>query len=119
MSKKKAQSKKVKRKFHIKKGDRVLVIAGAYKGTEGEVLRMVPDKNKAVVEEVNIVTKHVKPSNENSSGFSKEPAPIHLSNLMLIEPSTGEATRIGRRLEGEGEEKKLVRYSKKTGQTID
>jgi len=101
-------------KFHIKKGDRVLVIAGANKGTQGEVLEILPHKNRAIVEEVNIVKKHKKPTQDNPGGIIEMAAPVHISNLMLIDPRSGEPTRVGRKqVDG-----KSVRYSKKTGETI-
>ncbi|MGB1120775.1 MAG: 50S ribosomal protein L24 [Saprospiraceae bacterium] len=103
------------KKFHIKKGDTVEVIAGADKGNRGEVLEMLPKKNRAIVADVNMVTKHKKPTENDPGGRIEQESSIHISNLMLVDPKTGEPTRIGRRMEGE----KLVRYSKKSGETID
>ncbi len=101
-------------KLHIKKGDRVVVLAGAYKGDEGEVLEVFPNKYRAIVDGVNMVKKHSKATQDNPGGINEVPAPIHLSNLMLIDPKTGEPTRIGRkRVDG-----KLVRYAKKSGELI-
>ena len=105
----------VNKKFHIKKGDTVVVIAGADKGSRGEVLEMLPKRNRAIVADVNMVTKHKKPTENDPGGRIEQESSIHISNLMLIDPKTGEHTRIGRRLE----DNKLVRYSKKTGETID
>lgn len=103
-------------KFHIKKGDKVQVLAGENKGKTGAVVKMLPDTNKAIVEGVNIVKKHQKPSATNpQGGIVEQEAPIHLSNLMLIDPSTNEPTRVGRKLDDNG---KLVRYSKKTQEII-
>ncbi|UII34815.1 50S ribosomal protein L24 [Fulvivirga ulvae] len=103
-------------KLHIRKGDTVKVIAGNSKGKEGVVLEVVPSKLRAVVEGVNIVTKHVKPSATNpEGGIEKTEAAIHISNLMLKDPATGEATRTGRKADDKG---KLQRYSKKTGEII-
>lgn len=103
-------------KLHIKKGDSVQVIAGENKGDEGKVLEVFPLKNRAIVEGVNVVTKHVKPSAANpQGGITKEEAPIHISNLMVLDPKSGEPTRIGRRMNGEG---KLERYSKNSGEVI-
>ncbi|MBX2816287.1 MAG: 50S ribosomal protein L24 [Saprospiraceae bacterium] len=99
--------------MHIKKGDRVRVIAGAYKGTEGEVLEVQPSKYRAIVENVNLATKHAKPTQEQAGGIREINNPIHLSNLQLIDKS-GEVTRVGRRVE----DGKLVRYAKKSGETI-
>jgi large subunit ribosomal protein L24 len=101
-------------KLKIKKGDKVKVIAGAYKGTEGEVLEVLIGKNRAVVENVNIAKKHAKPTNERAGGIREINNPIHISNLMLIDPKSGIPTRVGRRLEGD----KLVRYAKNSGEII-
>lgn len=103
-------------KFHIKKGDTVKVLAGESKGKTGRVIRILPKANRAVVEGVNMVYKHQKPNAANPQGGRLQmEAPLHISNLMLIDPKTGEATRIGRRADENG---KLVRYSKKTGEVI-
>ena len=102
-------------KLHIKEKDRVQVIAGAYKGSEGEVLEVFPKKSRAIVDGVNIVKKHTKATQDNPGGINEVPAPIHVSNLMLIDPKTGEPTRIGRK-EVNG---KLVRYAKKSGEIIN
>ncbi len=101
-------------KLHIKKGDKVIVLSGASKGKTGNVLEVFPNKNRAIVDGVNIVKKHTKPSNDNPGGINEIPAPLHISNLSLIDPKSGEATRIGRK-EVDG---KLVRYSKKSGEII-
>jgi len=101
-------------KLHIKKGDKVVVIAGASRGATGNVLQVFPEKNRAIVEGVNIRKKHTKPTNDNPGGINEIAAPIHVSNLMLVDPKSGEGTRVGRREEGD----KIVRYSKKTGETI-
>jgi large subunit ribosomal protein L24 len=103
-------------KLHIKKGDTVVVISGNSKGQEGKVLSIVRDKERAIVEGVNMVSKHTKPNSKNpQGGIIKKEATIHISNLMLKDPKTGKPTRIGRRLDKNG---KLVRYSKKTGEEI-
>ncbi len=107
-----AKSQKVK--LRIKKGDRVEVIAGSYKGTQGEVLEVLVEKQRAVVEQVNVAKKHAKPTNERAGGIREINNPIHISNLMLLDPSSGEPTRVGRRIE----DGKSVRYAKKSGQTI-
>lgn len=101
-------------KLHIKKGDKVTVVAGKDKGATGEVLQVFPKKNRAIVEDVNIVKKHTKSDGTNPGGINEVPASIHLSNLMLIDPSTGEPTRVGRK-EVDG---KMVRYGKKSGNII-
>ena len=103
-------------KLHIKKGDTVFVNTGEYKGKTGRVLEVLVKKNRAVVEGINIVSKHTKPNANNpQGGIEKKEAPIHLSNLNLVDPKTGAATRIGRKLNEEGA---LVRYSKKSGEEI-
>ena len=103
-------------KLHIKKGDTVVVIAGESKGQKGKVLSVQVEKQRAVVEGINMVSKHTEPNAKNTQGgIVKQEAPVHISNLMLVEPSTGNPTRPGRRI---GENGKLVRYSKKSGEEI-
>jgi len=106
----------MQKKYHIKKGDQVIVNAGEYKGQKGRVLSIDQDKNRAIVEGVNMVSKHTKPNANNpQGGITKQEAPIHLSNVQAVDPSTGEATRVGRKLNDKG---KLVRYAKKSGEEI-
>lgn len=103
-------------KLHIKKGDKVKVLTGNDRGKTGEVLEVIPSKQKALVEGVNVKHKHEKPSAANpNGGINKKEAPVHISNLMLIDPATGEPTKVGRKADEEG---KLQRYSKKTGEII-
>lgn len=103
-------------KLHIRKGDTVKVLAGNSRGKTGVVLEVIPSKNRAFVEGVNVVTKHVKPSaTKPEGGIEKTEASIHISNLMLVEGSNGEPTRTGRKL---NDDNKLQRYSKKTGEFI-
>lgn len=103
-------------KLHIKKGDTVMVITGDHKGQQGKVLRIDTEKYRAIVEGVNLVSKHTKPNAKNpQGGIVKQESPIHLSNLKVID-STGKATRIGRKLDPKTE--KSVRYSKNTGEVI-
>ena len=107
---------KRKAKLHIRKGDTVLVIAGDDKGKKGTVLEVLLDKNRAVVEGINIVTKHTKPSaGKPEGGLKKTEAAVHVSNLQLVNPATDKPTRIGRKL---NDKNKLQRYSKKTGEFI-
>jgi large subunit ribosomal protein L24 len=104
------------KKFNIRKGDTVKVIGGNDKGKTGKILDVVIEKNRVVVEGVAMVTKHVKPSaNKPEGGRENTEAAIHISNGMLIDPATGEATRTGKKLNESG---KLQRYSKKTGEFI-
>ena len=103
-------------KLHIKKGDLVAVIAGDNKGQQGKVLSVDVAKERAIVEGVNLVKKSQKPSAENpQGGIVEQEAALHISNLMLIDPKSGKTTRTGRKV---GENGKLVRYSKKSGEEI-
>ncbi|MBO4499832.1 MAG: 50S ribosomal protein L24 [Bacteroidaceae bacterium] len=103
-------------KLHIKKNDTVFVNAGEDKGKTGRVLKVLVKDNRAIVEGINIVSKHTKPSSKNpQGGIIKQEAPIHISNLNVVDSKTGAPTRIGRRRNDDG---KLVRYSKKTGEEI-
>ena len=102
-------------KLKIKTGDIVRVIAGDHKGSEGKVLKVDREKNKAIVEGVNMVSKHTKPSAKSpQGGIVKKEAAIQISNLSLIDPKTKEATRVGIRIEGD----KKVRFSKKSNQVL-
>ncbi len=103
-------------KLHIKKNDTVIVIAGEDKGKTGKVLKVIADKQRAIVEGVNIVTKSAKPSAKNpQGGITKVEAPIHVSNLSLIDPKSGKATRISMKVGADG---KKVRIAKKSGEEI-
>ena len=103
-------------KLHIKKGDTVYVNAGNNKGKTGKVLSVIVDKQRAVVEGVNMVKKSTKPSAAHpQGGIIEQEAPIHISNLNVVDPKTGKPTRVGRRM---GENGKLVRYAKKSGEEI-
>jgi large subunit ribosomal protein L24 len=104
------------RKYHIKKGDTVYVISGESRGQQGRVLDVLTKDGKAIVEGVNMVARHTKPNaKQTQGGIIKKEAPVTISNLMLVDPSTGNPTRTGRRL---NDKNKLVRYSKKTGEEI-
>ena len=103
------------KKLHIKKGDTVYVNAGNYKGETGKVLSVDPSKDRAIVEGVNIVKKHTIPNAKNpQGGIVSQEAPIHVSNLQLIDPKSGKPTRVGYRMDGD----KKVRYAKKSGEEI-
>ncbi len=103
-------------KLHIRKDDMVKVISGNHRGKTGKVLEIFRNKNRAIVEGVNIVTKHIKPSASHpEGGIEKSEAALRISNLMLIDPATGDPTRTGRKRDENG---KLKRYSKKTGEFI-
>ena len=102
-------------KLHVKKGDMVQVIAGDDKGKIAKVLKVYPEKNRAIVEGVNVNKKHTKPNTKNTQGGIVDvEAPIHISNLMVVEGKT--PTRVGRRIDEKTG--KLVRYSKKSGEEI-
>jgi len=106
----------MQKKLHIKKGDTVIVTAGNSKGQQGRVLEIIRAKDRAIVEGVNMASKHKKPNTETpQGGIVKTEAPIHISNLMLVDPSNGKPTKIGRRLNDKG---KLVRFAKKSGEEI-
>jgi len=101
-------------KLKIKKGDNVKVIAGSNKGKTGTVSLIIVDKIRAVIDGVNIVKKHTKPANNNPGGIIEMPAPIHISNLSLLDPKSNTPTRVGYRVENG----KKVRYSKKSNEII-
>ena len=103
-------------KLHIKKGDTVYVNTGEDKGKTGRVLRVLITKGRAIVEGVNMISKHTKPNAQNpQGGIEKTEAPMHISNLNLVDPKTGKPTRIGRKENSKG---KLVLYAKKSGEEI-
>jgi len=102
-------------KLKIKSGDTVRVIAGDHKGAEGKVVKVDREKNKAIVEGVNMVSKHTKPSAKSpQGGIVKKEAPIQISNIALVDPKTKETTKVGMRIEGD----KKVRFSKKSNQVL-
>ena len=103
-------------KLHIKKGDMVQVTAGDNKGKQGKVLKVEVSKQRAIVEGVNICKKATKPNAQNpQGGIVEKEAPIHVSNLMVLDPKSGKPTKVGRKVNAEG---KLVRYAKKSGEEI-
>jgi large subunit ribosomal protein L24 len=101
-------------KFHVKTGDKVMVIAGADKGQTGEITKVFTSENKALVSGLNTKVKHTKPTQENPGAINEIEAPIHITNLMLVDPKTGTPTRTGRKVV----DGKSVRYSKSTGEII-
>jgi len=102
-------------KLHIKKGDMVLVLTGDDKGKKGRVVEVITKTNRAIIEGVNIVSRHTKPNAQNQNGgIVKKEAPVHISNLQVVD-GAGNATRIGRKKDDNG---KLVRYSKKSGEIL-
>ncbi len=104
------------RKFHIKKGDTVVVITGEYKGQKGKVLEVLREKERAIVEGVNMVKKHTKPNAAYpQGGIIEQEAAIHISNLLIADPKDGKPSKIGRKL---NDKNKLVRFAKKSGEEI-
>jgi large subunit ribosomal protein L24 len=103
-------------KLKIRKGDLVAIIAGNSKGSQGKVLEVIKEKNRAIVEGANMVSKHTKPNAATpNGGIVKMEAAIHISNLMLVDPKSGKPTRVGRQKNAAG---KLVRVAKKSGEEI-
>ena len=107
--------KVVRQKMLITKGDRVRVMTGEEAGTEGTVIRVLPKRGRVVVENVNVVTKHKRGSGNDEGGILHYPAPIDVSNVMLLDPKTGEPTRVRRQKDKDGT---VERLSKKSGQPI-
>ncbi|MFA6872070.1 MAG: 50S ribosomal protein L24 [Bacteroidaceae bacterium] len=103
------------KKFHVKKGDLVQVNAGVDKGKEGKILEMIPDKDRAIVEGCNMVSKHTKPNAAHpQGGIIKQEAAIHVSNLTLVDPKSGKPTKVGRKVV----DGKIVRYAKDSNEIL-
>ncbi len=100
----------------LKKGDHVVVIAGRDKGKTGEVIKMLPDDNKALVRGVNVVRRHQRQTQTQEAGIIAKEAPIHLSNIALADPKDGKATRVGFKVQDDG---RKVRVAKRSGDVID
>jgi len=100
----------------IRKGDKVVVLTGKDKGRSGEVLRVMPKDDKAVVRGVNIIRRHQKQSQSQEGGIISKEAPIHLSNIAIVDPKDGKPTRVGFRVEADG---KKVRVAKRSGEVIN
>jgi len=107
--------------MHVKKGDTVFVITGKDKGKKGRVISAFPRENKVLVEGINMVKKHAKPSQANpQGGIINQEAAIHVSNVMPVDPKTGEPTRVGYKfVEGKNGKQKKVRIAKKSGEALD
>ncbi|GAX89310.1 50S ribosomal protein L24 [Effusibacillus lacus] len=106
-----------KAKLHVRKGDQVLVIAGKDKGKKGKILEAYPAEGRVLVEGVNIIKRHTRPNQANpQGGIVEREAPIHASNVMILDPKSGEPTRIGKKILKDGTK---VRYAKKSGEVLD
>ncbi len=103
-------------KFKIRKGDKVIVLTGRDKGKIGEVLSMIPDRSRAIVQGVNMIKRHMAPGGMNTGGIVEKEAAVHLSNLAHVDPSEDKPTRIGYRVLEDG---RKVRYAKRSGEVID
>lgn len=104
------------KKFKIKTGDTVKVIAGNDKGKTAKVTKVITEKDRVVVEGINMITKHIKPNAAKpNGGIEKVEAPIHVSNVAFVDPANGQSTKVGRKVDEKG---KLQRFSKKTGELI-
>lgn len=104
-------------KFHVKSGDTVKVTSGNHKGKTGKLIKVLTDKSRVIIEGVNMQVRHIKPTAASpEGGLERREGSIHISNVVLLDPKTGEPTRIGRKTDSNG---KLKRYSKKTGEFID
>ena len=103
-------------KLKIKKGDRVVVVAGRDKGKRGEVLQVIPAENRALVQGINVVRRHQKQTPQQDGGIVAKEAPIHISNIAIEDPSDGSPTRVGFKFTDDG---RKVRFAKRSGETID
>ena len=102
---------------HVRKGDTVMVVAGKERGKRGRVLRVIPEKNRVVVERVNMIKKHQRPTQRiRQGGIIEREGPIHLSDVMLLDPASGKPTRVGMRALSDG---KKARVARKSGEIID
>ncbi|HUU41217.1 MAG TPA: 50S ribosomal protein L24 [Desulfatiglandales bacterium] len=105
------------RKFNIRKNDKIMVVAGKEKGKIGTVLRVIPEKERAIIEKLNIVKRHTRPGGKNAKGgIIEKEAPIHITNIMLVCGKCAEATRVGKRVLDDG---RKVRFCRKCGEIID
>ncbi len=103
-------------KLKLKKGDKVIVTTGKDKGKTGEITTVFPKENKVIVGGVNMVKRHTKPSQESAGGIISKEMPIHVSNVALVDPKTGKASRVGYKVEKDGHK---VRVAKKSGEVVD
>jgi large subunit ribosomal protein L24 len=104
------------KKFKVKKGDKVVVLCGRDKGKKGEVLRMLPKENRVVVQGVNVIKRHTRPTQVSPGGIVEREAPVHISNVAHLDPKSDLPTRVGTRVDADG---RKVRYAKRSGEVID
>jgi large subunit ribosomal protein L24 len=102
-------------KFKVKKGDEVVVIAGKEKGKKGKIVKIITDKSRVVVEGVNMVKRHTKPSRTGAGGVVEKPASLHVSNVALMDPKSGKPTRVGYKVKEDGTK---VRIARKSGEAV-
>lgn len=100
----------MKTKFKVKKGDEVIIIAGKDKGKKGKITQVITDKSRVVVEGINKVKRHQKPSREGAGGIVEKEASLHISNVMLLDPKSGKGTRVGYKIE-DGKKMRVARRS--------
>ncbi len=103
-------------KFKVRKGDKVVVLAGRDKGKQGEILRMLPKEGRAIVQGVNVVKRHTRPTASQVGGIVEKEAAIQISNLAHVDPKDGKPTRVGLKFLDDG---RKVRYAKRSGEVID
>ncbi len=103
-------------KLHVRKGDQVIVVTGRDKGQKGEVLRVLPKDKRVLVQGVNMVKRHTRPSPTGPGGIIEKEAPLHVSNVAHVDPKDGRATRVGRKTLEDG---RKVRFAKRSGEIID
>ena len=109
-------------KFKVKKGDRVVVLAGKDKGKSGEIIRVLPKEARVIVQGVNVVKRHTRPSRTDAGGILEKEASVHISNVAHIDPKSGEPTRVGIKIieaKGKGEKPQKVRFARRSGEIID
>jgi large subunit ribosomal protein L24 len=105
-----------KAKLKVKKGDKVIVLTGKDRGAKGEVLKVITEENRVIVQGVNMVTRHQKPSQVSTGGIEKKEASIHISNVAIADPKSGKASRVGYKILKDG---KKVRIARKSGETVE
>ncbi len=109
-------------KFKVKKGDRVVVLSGKDKGKSGEVVRVLPKEARVIVQGVNVVKRHTRPTRTDAGGIIEKEASVHISNVSHIDPKSGEPSRVGIKIidaKGKGEKPQKVRFARRSGEIID